>query len=232
MQVNEAKTAVCLFHARDAAPIFVNVNGTLIASSKTINVLGVIFDQKLQWSDHVAHCMLKSNKALNALKLIKRFFTTKELLQLVTSNFYSILYYNSVIWHLPTLKVNLKTKLLSASARAIKMCVKFNTNEWSFQQIHVNYNRATPEKYLLYTHALALYKLMSLQSYSIEWAALNFNQVLTSRQTKFKTRSNNVKRVGKNALAERFYVLNERIPLNWFGKSLDSFKVLCKQEFL
>ena len=63
-------------------------------------VLGVIFDQKLQWSDRVAHCIAKSNKALTAIRMIKRFFSTQELLQLITANFYSILYYNSEIWHL------------------------------------------------------------------------------------------------------------------------------------
>ena len=42
----------------------------------------------------------------------KKYFNTTELLQLITSNFYSILYYNSEIWHLPSLKGNLKGKLL------------------------------------------------------------------------------------------------------------------------
>ena len=120
---------------------------------KKINVLGVIFDQKLQWSDHVAHCISESNKALCAIRLISKFFNTTELLQLITSNFYSILYYNSEIWHLPTLKGILKQKLLSSSARAIKVCVKFNVNDVSFARIHEIYKRSTPENYLLYKQA-------------------------------------------------------------------------------
>ena len=48
-----------------------------IVSSRKINVLGVIFDQKLQWSDHVAHCIQKSRKALTAIRLIKIFFHHK-----------------------------------------------------------------------------------------------------------------------------------------------------------
>ena len=91
MKVNEAKTDLCLFHYKDAAPIIVKFNGVSMVSSRKINVLGVIFDQKLQWSDHVAHCIQKSRKALTAIRLIKKFFTTKELLQLITSNFNSIL---------------------------------------------------------------------------------------------------------------------------------------------
>ena len=56
--------------------------------------LGVVFDQKLQWSDHIAHCIQKSSKALTAIRLIRNFFNTKEILQLITSNFYSVLYYS------------------------------------------------------------------------------------------------------------------------------------------
>ena len=93
MKVNEAKTGLCLFHSRDAAPTVIKFNGVSIASRKSINVLGSISDQKLQWSDHIAHCILKSSKALTAIRQIKRFFTTKELLQLITSTFYSVLYY-------------------------------------------------------------------------------------------------------------------------------------------
>ena len=107
-------------------------------SSKTINVLGVLFDQKLQWSDHIASCIAKSNRALSAIRLIRKFFTTKELLQLVTSNFFSILYYNSEIWHLQSLKVNLKQKLLSSSARAIKTCVKHCTSQKVFSTFFQN----------------------------------------------------------------------------------------------
>ena len=100
MKVNEAKTCLCLFYHKDTAPIEITLNGINIKSTTKINVLGVILDQKLQWGDHVSHCVSKTNKALIAIRLLAIFFTNKELSQLITSNFYSILYYNSEIWHL------------------------------------------------------------------------------------------------------------------------------------
>ena len=150
MKVNESKTSLCLFSCMDTAPIEVVFNGAVIRSKTNINVLGVIFDQKLQWTDQIAHCIAKSNRSLVAIKMIKKYFNTSELLMFVTSNFYSILFYNSEIWHLPTLKHNLKQKLLSSSAKAIKVCVKYCTNEVSFDNLHAMYHRATPEKVLLY----------------------------------------------------------------------------------
>ena len=139
MKVNEAKTSLCLFHGRDTAPIEIIVNGAIIKSSCTINVLGVLFDQKLQWSEHISLCTSKSSKALTAVRMIKKYFTTKELLQIVTSNVYSILYYNSEIWHLASLKSNLKQKLLSTSAKAISTCVKYCTLTISFINLHSLY---------------------------------------------------------------------------------------------
>ena len=137
-----------------------------------INVLGVIFHQKLQWADHVAHCITKSKKALTAIRMIRHFFNTNELLQLINSNYYSILYYNSEIWLLSSLKANLKQKLLSSSANAIRVCVKYCTRDVSFANLHERYHRATPHQFMLYKHALSLHKLMNSADTNLEWSAL------------------------------------------------------------
>ena len=48
-----------------------------------MNVLGVCFDSKLTWSMHVANSINKANKALHAIRLIKKYFTHFEILQLL-----------------------------------------------------------------------------------------------------------------------------------------------------
>ena len=232
LKVNGAKTELCLFYKKDTAPIQLVINGSLIQSKAQINVLGVIFDQKLQWQEQIASCALKSNRALSAIRLIRKFFTTKELLQLVTSNFFSILYYNSEIWHLPTLKQNLKKKLMSLSANALKLCINFDTRMVSYDKIHEMTRRATPEKYLLYRHALMLFKILNSSDYSLEWCGLNCNQIFTSRQVCFIASKSNRLKVGQNAFANRSYILNGKIPLTWFNGSLETFKIKCKKLFL
>ena len=119
--VNCAKTEVCLFYKSDVVSVSVMVGNDRIITSKQMNVLGIIFDSKLQWNAQVSSCLKKANKSLCALKLISKYFNTKELLQILTSNVYSILYYNSEVWHLPSLNKSLKHKLLAFSANAIKM---------------------------------------------------------------------------------------------------------------
>ena len=210
----------------------VNVNNKFIISKKVINVLGVTFDSKLQWGNHVASTSNKALKALNAIRIIKKFFNKKELLQLITSNVLSILYYNSEIWHLPTLKTELKQKLISISARAIKTCMFHPDNMISYENVHKMNNRAMPNAIMLYKCAIQLFKLYNATEFTLNWTLLNFNQTLTSRQTKFITLKSNKKKVGINILANRLSSLNGKIPLLWLNCSLPSFKMHCKKLFL
>ena len=118
------------------------------------------------------------------------------------------------------LKQSLKQKLLSSSASVLKACMKYNSRMISFERIHDLNNRATPENFLMYKHALALYRL---------W---HYNQILTSRQTKFKSKKSNKLKVGLNAIVNRFHILNNQIPISWLEGGYESFKVKCKELFL
>ena len=98
-----------------------------------MNVLGVVFDSKLNWSTHVAQTIVKAKRALIALRLIKRFFSVSEMRTLLDANFYSILYY---IWLTPLLSSELNQNLLSISATALRTCLKHDGFEFSFENIH------------------------------------------------------------------------------------------------
>ena len=75
------------------------------------------------------------------------------------------------------------------------------------------------KRMMLYKLALSLFKVYNSNYNSIEFIALNFNQIFTSRQTKFIATRNNRTKVGLNCLANRFHVLNNQIPLDWLNSS-------------
>ena len=179
MVVNEAKTDLCLFCKKDCPPLVVNINGKFVISKRSINVLGVAFDSKLQWSTHVATATNKAIKAINAIRLIKIFFTKLELLQLVTANVLSVLYYNSEIWHLPSLNLELKKKLISISAKAVKTCMYYPDNFILFENIHRMNNRAMPDQIMTYKTAIQLHKIYNSDIRSLDSINLNLNQILT-----------------------------------------------------
>jgi hypothetical protein len=230
--VNSAKTEVCLFYKSDIGAVPIMVGNDRIFTSKQMNVLGVIFDSKLQWNAQVSSCLKKANKSLCALKLIRRYFNTKELMQILTSNVYSVLYYNSEVWHLPSLNKSLRHKLLAFSANAIKMALHYPKTLISYHNLHKIANRATPDMFCTYKLCLLLYKLYNNEYPIEEWTYLNFEQILTSRQTHFKITNNHNLIVGKNAITNRLNFLNDKIPLTWLNKSFIQFKLECKTKFL
>ena len=232
LTVNQSKTELCLFHRLDQPQITINLFNSQIKSKNTINVLGVVFDSKLQWTAQVCNSIKKSNRALCAINLIKKFFTTDELSTLLTANYFSILYYNSEIWHIPSLNPNSKQLLLAASAKALRLCIKYQSNFLSYIDTHKITKRATPNQILLYKHAILLYKLYNSIDTTQEWVNLNFQQILTSRQVNFVISKTNGYKIGLNLVCNRIAVLNNKIPLNWLNLSFPSFKIKCKDKFL
>ena len=67
---------------------------------------------------------------------------------------------------------------------------------------------------------------------SVEFAALNYNQILTSRQTKFIISKDNKTKVGINSLTNPLFYINGLVPLEWMNLSINGYKVKCKELFL
>ena len=99
------------------------LQGVKITDKKSMNVLGIIFDSKLNWQIHVANAITKAKKALFVLRLLRKYFSATEMRMLLDANFYSILYYNAVIWLTPSLSTVIKQSLLSVSACALRSCL-------------------------------------------------------------------------------------------------------------
>ena len=99
----------------------------------------------------------------------------------------------------------------------------------SFENIHKMNNRAMPKAFLRYKLEIQLHKLYNACNPSLDWIALNFDQILTSRQTHFLISKSNKHKVGMNILPNRFSVSNGIIPLSWLNYSIDKFKINVKK---
>jgi hypothetical protein len=174
----------------------------------------------------------KSSKSLNALNIIRKFFTTKEFLMLLTSNYYSVLYYNSEVWLIHSFSVSSKKLLLSTSSNALKVAYNYRFQFISYVDQHKMAGWATPSMLTNYKLALMLYNIYNSVNQSEEWVNLNFNQVITSRQTCFHINRNNRLIVVMKAISNRLIFLNDKIPLKLLNKGYDSYKVECKLFFL
>ena len=54
LKVNSMKTELCLFHKNDTPPVTLKIGLDELSSKPTMNVLGIIFDTKMQWCPQVS----------------------------------------------------------------------------------------------------------------------------------------------------------------------------------
>ena len=95
----------------------------MIKTRNTMNVLGMTFDSTLKWKEQVSRAVSKANSSLYAIKVIRKYFNPDEIKNLLTSIFYSRLYYGSEVWHIPGLELAQCKSLKFASANAIRNCL-------------------------------------------------------------------------------------------------------------
>ena len=62
MQVNSKKTEFCIFYKSDFMPKTITLLNEKITSKREIKILGVTFDSKLSWHNHVNNTVLKCKK--------------------------------------------------------------------------------------------------------------------------------------------------------------------------
>ena len=231
LKVNESKTEICLFHRNDPQKISIVLQGQTISSKPTMNVLGVIFDSKLNWNAQVSNAIMKANRSLYAIKLLTKYFDGPEIKMLLTSNFYSTLYYNSEIWLSNNLDNNSKQNLLSASAKALRLTRPLGTTVLSFEELHKVCKQSTPSQIALFKLSIELYKLFNSENVSMNYTRLA-NQIVVGRRQNFFMcfRQNNYK-IGLNSLINKFYHLNGKISLDLFNLNLVGFKYRMKRMF-
>ena len=153
---------------------------------------------------------------------------------LLDSNFYSVLYYNAVIWLTPNLTSDLKHNLLSSSACALRSCLMNGGFEISFENIHKIHKKCTPSQIMLYQQALNLHKTINHVDFpqSFEHITLIDQTICTGRQLRFQMYRNNKSKIGMNTTANKFYHINNLIGLDMLNKNFVHFKKLAKIQFL
>ena len=233
----------------------------VVTSAKSMNVLGVEFNSKLNWNIHTACAISKAKKSLFALRLLRNYFSPTEMRTLLDTNFYSVLYCNAVIWLTPSLSSEmkqqhivdsdvydeasiildyvedclfcLKQQLLSVSVYALRCCIG-NSSEVSFENFHLLNKKCMPKQIMLYQMAINLYKLLNDHDYSLNFEHVTIMEqiVCTSRQRYFQIIWNWRCKIGLNTTVNKLYPLNNLIPLDVLNLNFIHYKKLMKVRFL
>ena len=83
-----------------------------------------------------------------------------------------------------------------------------------------------------YKLAILLFKVINSETTSWDFISLFFNQNFNERNPYINFRDTSHYKIGKNILANRLPVLNNKIDTLWLNQSLSSYKIKCKNSFL
>ena len=161
LKVNLEKTEMCVFHCMDTSKGKIGVGNIRVESSQQLGCLGVLLDNRLTWDRQIDKATTDSRKALQAVKIVRKYFNKEETVKLVTSLVFSRLYYGCEAWLLPTLKEDLFKKLYSQSGKILKII----DTDLSYVQLHKKYKRATPRIYSLYQTCVNYYNVININGY-------------------------------------------------------------------
>ena len=232
LKVNESKTEVCIFHRTQSRLTNITIDNTILTTTSTMNILGITFDCNLKWNQHYTKTIREANSNLYAIKRIAKFFNKEERTMLITSLFYSKLYYGSEVWHLPERTVAQNKMLKYASANALRIITNEITIFHTHTQIHNMTRRALPDQMMKYKHALLMYKLFRQCTPETEFIQLNFQANLSQRQLHHSFVRTQNYTVGNNILLNRLCCLNNTINKSMTNETYLTYKLKCKALFL
>ena len=101
---------------------------------------------------------------------------------IITSIYYSKLYYGAQVWLLPDLKDRHYKRLYSESGRNLKLI----DNSLSHRQLHEQFCRATPWIYSLYLTSMLLHSYLSNEMYDEQKSDIN-TIVTNEKRNRFLT---------------------------------------------
>ena len=229
MKVNADKTEFCIFHRNDVQQKVIILDGAEIKSNSQIRVLGIIFDSKLNWHHHIISNIQKCKKSLQAIKLISKYFTIDERLNVVTSLFYSKLYYGAEIWLIPTLSFSLKKKLLSISTQALRIVANDHLKIFNSNDLHIMFKRFTPNQWRTYSNLQVIYRIINYEIPEEIWIELQSNALPLTRANKILFPPSNKLKVGNNSILNRLSYASTLINNDDLNLSYSSFKILIKR---
>jgi hypothetical protein len=232
LKVNESKTELCIFHRNEKQRKTIMIGENEIKSGQSMIILGLVFEENLNWKKQIENAISGANQVLFAIKIIKGYFTLQERKNLITSLFFSKLYYGSEVWHLPDLPESLKKSLKKCSANALKICLNGINQFTTHTEIHNLAERSLPHTFCLYKHALLMYKLFNSCVPDLEYFHLNFQLLDNQRSNKLCYRKSINHEAGNNILLNRFAHLNNKIEKDWLNMNFLAYKIRCKALFL
>lgn len=233
MVVNASKTEL-LYSSRTKLPdqFYIDHRGSRIEAKDKMKALGVIFTPSLDWRAHVDAALNKSAHTIKRIRYLSKWLTGEELLQLVTSQYMSLVFYAAPLWIGNLSSLSWK-RLNSAHYRALRAALRDFRKKKKRKDLDKISKRATPVQWSRYIVASTVIKLYTSSDTNIA-ELLRSNAYVNDRmprKARFSDRSR--LKIGRQSLQNRIGPLFSHITFDWIRPlSDDQLRVLLKSEFM
>jgi len=125
MVVNKSKTELMIMETGKKSkeiPKQLKILDQNIDVSTCMKILGITFDNKLKWTNHMDSLVKKANRMISGLKIIRKKLSEEQFLQVATSQYIGTLYYGISVWYDTLLKKD-KRKLEVLHYRVLRTAV-------------------------------------------------------------------------------------------------------------
>jgi hypothetical protein len=213
MIVNASKTE--LMHFGDATMQISCEDGCLV-SSKTMNVLGITFDSKMSWEPQARRAMKNCQMLKPALRCLKTKLSKKELLQVITSNYFSRLYYGAEVWYNPLSLAN-KNRLSPVHYYPLRLATNcFDRKSFSRKFLDKLTQRAPPKELNEYKIGRLLYSItINMSPYALFQEVLSHAVIEPRKPENPKFLDMSRLKIGRQSFANRLNFIALKMSFNW-----------------
>ena len=230
MVVNTSKTEL-LYSSRTNGQLKVKTETMEIASRDSLKALGIYITPNLSWDKQVDFAINCSNQIIKRIKFLTKFLNTDELLKLLTSQYFLIIYYGAPIWA-GSVSAKSWTRVNSAHYRALRAALRDFKGRKKRVDLDKESMRATPAEWGRYIICSTTIKLYNTSDTNIG-QLLRKTAYLNDRMP-YRARfiDGSKLKIGRQSLPYRIGPLFANISFDWTNVySDDTIRRLLKTEF-
>jgi len=195
--------------------VAIEVDQTLIQSSKSMKVLGLIFDSELDWTRQVDSCIAKSTRMLHGQRHIRKALNKKQTQQFITSFFFSVLLYGCEVWYHRHLFFHLKQRIQSCHYPALRLVHGKQRTRDEIDQLSF---RATPDEWADYSVAKLTIKMVDSMMPCRLHVNLKANSFVERRQPhRLLFYDSSCRKIGRQSIKNRLNTIAKHIKFDWFN---------------
>jgi len=235
MVVNETKTEiVCFTKSKDPREEDFSVNGKCVKSKPFLKALGITFDHRMKWSEHVKQLSGKVRRLLCGLKIIRKKLTEEQTNVLVTSQVLSVLYYAAPVWLTPHLQGPEIRKIESLHFRSLRIVIRDYRQRVHREWVTASTRRIPPRLWLKFAAASLALKTWTTQTPRNLFASMFSNTYSKNRSPGLLYAFDASKSsIGRSSTRNWIGMTLGQIKIRWTNVPLskDQIRVIMKKTF-